>query len=104
MLDFFKSIVDKILFENSQKKKPLDGNALLDFVMSNIYFQKYAILKFYSPLKGQVKAELRKIQDNKMKLNEVKLKFKKIIDAFPHLNNSGNYSLDIDSMSTILMV
>jgi hypothetical protein len=60
MLDFFKDIVDKILIKNSQKNQPLDGNALLDFVMNEVYFQKIAILKFYSPLNDQVKAELRK--------------------------------------------
>ena len=92
MLDFFKNIVDKILIQNSHKNQPLDGNALLDFVMNEVYFQKVVILKFYSPLNDQVKAELRKTQDNQIKLNEVKLKFKQIIEAFPHLNNSGNYS------------
>jgi hypothetical protein len=57
---FLQRHYDKIHIKNSQKNQPLDGNALLDFVMNEVYFQKIAILKFYSPLNDQVKAELRK--------------------------------------------
>jgi mannosyltransferase OCH1-like enzyme len=57
----FNEIVDKILLKNVKKKKPLEGNALLDFTMKEIYFRKNAILKIYKPLYKQFLDETIKL-------------------------------------------
>ena len=57
----FNEIVDKILQENETKKKPLEGNALLDFTMDEIYFRKNGIFEIYKPLYLQFQDETRNL-------------------------------------------
>jgi len=45
--DFIKKNIEKSFHENRLRNKPQDGRNLLDFVISEVYFHKKAIIKSY---------------------------------------------------------
>ena len=96
MLCIVNKIVDKILQENETKKEPLEGNALLDFTMDEIYFRKKAIIEIYKPLYLQFKDESRNLDSKLRKFEELERRQNALLNSFPNLQNYGNFQTQFD--------